>query len=76
MKINARVICTKKFMIEGKGFVTIQGVMNDKGMFSQTVREELVPDKLEGTSIEINYDIGIANNFKPYLKLVSIKITK
>lgn len=76
MKVQAKVICTKKFMIEGKGYVTLQGIMNDKGMFSQTVREELVPDKLEGCSIEMNYDIGIANNFKPYLKLESINITK
>ena len=76
MKVNAKVVCTKRFTIEGKGYVTIQGIMNEKGMFSQTVREELVPDRLEGCTIELNYDIGIANNFKPYLKLESINITK
>lgn len=75
MKVKAKIVCTKKFSIEGKSYVTLQGVMNEKGMFCQTVREDLVPDHLEGTSIELDYDIGIANNFKPYLKLQSIKIT-
>lgn len=74
MILNAKVICTKKFSIDGKGFVTIQGIMNERGMFSQTVREELVPDILEGKEIALNYDVGIATNFKPYLKLVSINI--
>lgn len=74
MVLNAKVIVTKKFMMDGKNFVTIQGIMNEKGMFQQTVREELVPDVLEGKEIALNYDVGIATNFKPYLKLVSINI--
>ncbi|MBR2705544.1 MAG: hypothetical protein IKE91_08770 [Clostridia bacterium] len=74
MILNAKVIVTKKFVMDGKHFVTIQGIMNDKGMFQQTVREELIPDVLEGKEIALNYDVGIATNFKPYLKLVSINI--
>lgn len=74
MVLNAKVLCTKKFSMDGKNFVTIQGIINEKGMFQQTVREELVPDFLEGKEISLNYDVGIATNFKPYLKLVSIKL--
>lgn len=74
MNIKASILATEKFMIEGKSFVKIQGFINGLGVFQQTVKEELVPDSLEGKEALMLFSIGLDNKLKPYLKLKGISL--
>lgn len=73
MKVIAQVVSSKQFDFNGGKFVTLEGFINGMGIFKQTVRENLVPDNLEGKNCEITFKIGLAN-FKPTLKVEAIKI--
>lgn len=73
MNVIAKIFTTEQFSFDGKRYVKIKGIMNEKELFEQTVREELVPDGLEGKEAVLDFEIGVAK-FKPYLKLKSIVI--
>lgn len=73
MKFIAEIKSSEKFEIEGKKFVKLQGFINGLGLFQQTVREEIVPDSLEGKECELGFEVGLVN-FKPTLKLTSLKV--
>lgn len=75
INLTANVFTTKQFEIEGKKFVTIEGTLENIGIFKQTVPESLVPDSLEGRQCTMNFDVGVDYKFKPSLKLKSIKIS-
>lgn len=74
MEIKARILLSEKFVIDGKNFVKIQGFINGLGIFKQTVREEIVPDAIEGKEVLLNYNIGLDNACKPYLRLNGITL--
>lgn len=74
MKLNAKVLFSEKFSFDGKSFVKIQALCNGKGIFQQTVREELVPDSIEGKEVNFVYDIGFDSKLKPYLKFNGLEI--
>lgn len=75
ISLTANIFTTQQFEIDGKKFVTIQGTLENIGIFKQTVPENLVPDSLEGRSCTMNFDVGVDYKFKPSLKLKSIKIS-
>lgn len=74
MKLKAEILATEKFEIEGKKFVRIQGFINDLGIFKHTVKEEIVPDVLEGRKVTLNFEAGLDKSCKIYSKLVSISL--
>lgn len=73
MKVIAKVMSSRQFEFNGVKYVTLEGFINGLGIFKQNVRENLIPDNLEGKDCEIAFKIGLAN-FKPTLKVESIKI--
>lgn len=73
MNVIAKILATEKFAIEGKKFVKLQGFINGLGLFQQTVKEELVPDFLEGKECCLCFTVGLSN-FKPYLKIKGISL--
>ena len=73
MNVLAKIITTNQFTIDGKKFVKLQGFINGLGLFQQTVREELIPDSLEGKECILKFSVGLAN-FKPYLKITGISL--
>lgn len=73
MNVIAKIMSTEQFEIQGKRYVKLQGFINGLGLFQQTVREELVPDMLEGKECCLNFCIGLSN-FKPYLKIKGISL--
>lgn len=73
MNVIAKILASEQFEIEGKRFVKLQGFINGLGLFQQTVKEELVPDSLEGKEVCLMFCIGLAN-FKPYLKIKGISL--
>lgn len=73
MKVRAEIKTSKQFDFNGSKFVTLEGFINGLGIFKQTVKENLVPDSLEGKECEIEFTLGL-NNFKPCLKVVSINL--
>lgn len=73
MKVLAKIIASNRVDYDGKKFVKLQGFLNGLGLFQQSVKEELVPDFLEGKECLIEFSIGIMN-FKPYLKVVGISL--
>ena len=75
INLTANVFTTKQFEIDGKKFVTIEGTLENIGIFKQTVPESLVPDSLEGMTCTMNFDVGVDYKFKPSLKLKSIKLS-
>ena len=75
INLTANIFTTQQFEIEGKKFVTIQGTIENIGIFKQTVPESLVPDSLEGRSCTMSFDVGVDYKFKPSLKLKSIKLS-
>lgn len=72
--LTANIFTTQQFEIDGKKFVTIQGTLENIGIFKQTVPESLVPDTLEGRSCTMYFDVGVDYKFKPSLKLKSIEL--
>lgn len=74
MKLNAKVIFSEKFSFDGKNYVKIQAIANGKGVFQQTLREELVPDSIEGKEVNFNYNIGFDQKLKPFLKFEGLEI--
>lgn len=78
MRCLMEVATTEKFNIEGKTYVKLQGFAtmdgwDKKKLMETTVREELVPDSLEGKSCIMDFEIGLSK-FKPYLRLKSIVV--
>lgn len=73
MQVLAKIFTTEQFSFDGKKYVKIKGIMNEKELFEQTVREELVPDGLEGKEAVLEFEIGVSK-FKPYLRLKRIVI--
>lgn len=74
IRLNANVLTSNQFEIDGKRFVTVQGTIQGIGIFKQTIPESYVPDNLEGKSCTFVFDIGVDYKFKPCLKLKSIEI--
>lgn len=74
MNLKAKILATDKFQIEGKSYVKLQGFLQNVGVFQQTVREELVPDSLEGKECVMVFNVGLDNRMKPYLKLNGISL--
>lgn len=72
MNVIAKIFSTEKFEIEGKKFVKLEGYLNDIGVFKQTVREEIVPDFLEGKECVIMFAVGVDAFCKPTLKIKGI----
>lgn len=75
ISLTANVFTTQQFEFDGKKFVTIQGTLENIGIFKQTVPENLVPDSLEGRTCTMVFDVGVDYKFKPSLKLKSIKLS-
>ena len=73
MNVLAKIITSEQFTIEGKRYVKLQGFINGLGLFQQTVKEELIPDSLEGKECVLKFVIGL-NQFKPYLKISGISL--
>lgn len=73
MIIRAKIETSEKFSYKDKRYVKIAGYLEGRGLFEQTVREELIPDNLEGKTCEIEFAVGLSH-FKPYLKIDSIKV--
>lgn len=74
LKLNASICASKQFEINGQKFVTIEGFLQNIGIFKQTVKEELVPDSLEGKNCSIEFDVGVDSKFKPSLKVKRIEL--
>ena len=74
MNVIAKVLMSKKLEFDGKKFVKIQGFINDIGIFQKTVREELVPDNIEGKEVCMMFGIGIDSKLNPYLNLKGISL--
>ena len=73
MNVIAKIMTSEQFEFNGQRFVKIQGFINGLGLFQQSVKEELVPDGLEGKECCLMFKIGLVN-FKPSLKLVGISL--
>lgn len=76
MKCLMEVATTEKFSFDGKSYVKIQGFAqmdgwDKKKLMETTVREELVPDSLEGKTCLLEFEIGLSK-FKPFLRLKNI----
>lgn len=74
MVVKAKILATERFSIDGKAYVKLQGFLSNKGLFQQTVKEELIPDILEGRECNLEFDIGLDGKLKPYLRLKSISL--
>lgn len=73
MNVNAKIMTSEQFEFNGQKYVKLGGFINGLGLFQQSVKEELIPDKLEGKEVNLEFDIGLVN-FKPSLKLKKITI--
>lgn len=76
MKLRASVLFSDRFEFDGKKYVKMQCYCLGRGVFVQTVREELVPDNLEGKEVSMGFDIGFDNKLKPYLKFTGLEVIK
>lgn len=76
MNVIATIVANEPFEIEGKSYVKLQGFINGLGVFKYTVREELVPDSLEGKECILMFSIGVDGFCKPKLCLKGISIDK
>ena len=74
MNVTAKILATEQFEFNGGKFVKLQGFINGLGVFQQTVKEELVPDSLEGKECLLMFSIGLDGKMKPYLKLKGISL--
>lgn len=74
MNVVAKILATEKFAFNGNNFVKLQGFINGLGVFQQTVKEDLVPDSLEGKEVTMMFSIGVDSKLKPYLKLKGISL--
>lgn len=74
MNVIAKILASEKFEFNGSKFVKLQGFINGLGVFQQTVKEELVPDALEGKECCLMFAIGLDGKMKPYLKLKGISL--
>lgn len=75
MNIIIKVVTTKKFQFNNQNYVGIEGFANGLGIIRQTVKEELVPDELEGKTIKLGICLGLVN-YKPSLKVKSLEIVE
>lgn len=73
MKLKAKVLFSEKFSFNNQQYVKIQGSLENMGLFDISVKESLVPDSIEGKTVNLDYEIGLIK-FKPVLKLKSISI--
>ena len=74
LKVKCQVIFTEQFAFNGNKYVKIQGKINNLGLFQQTVREDLIPDNLEGKNCTMVFTLGVDSKLKPYLKFSEIII--
>lgn len=74
MNVIAKILATEQFEFNGGKFVKLQGFINGLGIFQQTVKEDLVPDSLEGKECVLMFSIGLDNKLKPYLRLKGISL--
>lgn len=73
MKLKAKVLFSEKFSFNNQQYVKIQGSLENMGLFDISVKENLVPDSIEGKTVNLDYEVGLIK-FKPVLKLKSITI--
>ncbi len=57
---------------DGRRWVKLEGILLGVGIISTILKEEMVPDSIEGKTVTSVFSIGVSKEFKPYLRLVEI----